>query len=500
MIGAGIGGMAVAARLRIKGHSVTLLEQSSTIGGKAGRYERDGFVFDTGPSLLTLPAVYRDLFLKTGKALEEVVDLQPVEPGFHYTWADGSQLTLPGVNPAAAAKAMQATFGGSAREDWNALMARAAKIWQLTRRPFLESQLSGYRDLLQLAKKVDDVRTVAPTKSLHKLGKQHLHDPRLQQLLDRYATYAGSDPRKAPAALATIPYIEQTFGAWHIGGGMHKLAAALEERCLERKVEIRLNTTVEAIELSGEQVTGVRCRGGEIIPADIVVSNLDARVLYSKLLSSPLAAAEAKKLKRATPSFSGFVILAAVRGRTPGIAHHNVWFPSDYRAEFDHIFNGKPCPDPAIYACVPDDPLMRPDDDHESWFILVNAPRHGTGRKEFAWTDASFVQSYAESILQRLAERGTDLRERLLWREILTPADLESRTGSPGGSIYGTSSNGMRAAFLRPANTSPIKGLYLVGGSAHPGGGLPLVGMSAEIVAEAIGRAKRGPGPAKRNL
>lgn len=483
--------MAAAARLSIKGHTVTICEQSGTVGGKAGVYRRDGFVFDTGPSLLTLPAVYRDLFLKTGKALEEVVDLQPVEPGFSYRWADGAQAQLPGVNPSVAAKALQDALGGSAREDWNALMARGGKIWQLTRKPFLESPLHGYRDLLGLARSVDDVRTVAPTKSLRRLGRGYLHDPRLRMLLDRYATYAGSDPRKAPAALATIPYIEQTFGAWHIGGGMHKLAEALAQRCEERKVTIKLDTPVTSIQLENDRVRSVVCADGTSISADIVVSNVDASVLYSQLLESPLAQQELRKLKGATPSFSGFVIMAAVRGRTAGITHHNVWFPADYTREFDDVFSGRACQDPAIYACIPDDPAMRPDDDHEPWFILVNAPRHGTGKREFDWDREGIAESYASTILRLLAERGTDLSDRILWQEVLTPADLQRRTGSPGGSIYGTSSNGMRAAFLRPANISPIAGLYLVGGSAHPGGGLPLVGLSAEIVAETIGRARK---------
>ncbi len=199
-----------------------------------------------------------------------------------------------------------------------------------------------------------------------------------------------------------------------------------------------------------------------------------------------------RKIAKATPSFSGFVMLLAVEGRTPGISHHNVWFGRNYDDEFDSVFRGRPALDPTIYACVPDDPKMRPDDDHESWFVLINAPRDGSGKNEFSWS-ATFAEQYADAMLALLAQRGVDLRDRVLWREIITPADLASRTRAPGGSIYGTSSNGMRAAFLRPANQSPITGLYLVGGSSHPGGGLPLVGMSAEIVANQIGRAKRNP-------
>ncbi len=483
--------MATAARLSVKGHQVTIVEQSDQVGGKAGAYSRDGFVFDTGPSLITLPAVYRDLFLKTGTSLEDNVDLQPVEPGTSYRWSDGTRVTLPGVNPAAAATALGDALGGTAREDWLALIARAAEIWRITRKPFLESPLTGTRELLALAKSPRDVRTVAPTTSLRGLGRKYLRDPRLRMLLDRYATYSGSDPRKAPAALSTIPYVEQTFGSWHIGGGVHKLADALAARCEERKVDILLNSDVTRIVLDEGKVRSVELSDGSHLEADIVVSNADASHLYGDLVSGNRADAALRQLRKATPSFSGFVMLLAIKGRTPDISHHNVWFPADYNAEFDAVFKGRPATDPTIYACVPDDPLMRPDADHESWFVLINAPRHGHGKNEFDWSQTDFANNYADRMVELLAERGTDLRNRILWRELITPADLEARTRAPGGSIYGTSSNGMRAAFLRPANTSPIEGLYLVGGSSHPGGGLPLVGMSAEIVAETIGRARK---------
>lgn len=483
--------MATAARLSVKGHQVTIVEQSDQVGGKAGAYSRDGFVFDTGPSLITLPAVYRDLFLKTGTSLEDNVDLQPVEPGTSYRWSDGTRVTLPGVNPAAAATALGDALGGTAREDWLALIARAAEIWRITRKPFLESPLTGTRELLALAKSPRDVRTVAPTTSLRGLGRKYLRDPRLRMLLDRYATYSGSDPRKAPAALSTIPYVEQTFGSWHIGGGVHKLADALAARCEERKVDILLNSDVTRIVLDEGRVRSVELSDGSHLEADIVVSNADASHLYGDLVSGNRADAALRQLRKATPSFSGFVMLLAIKGRTPDISHHNVWFPADYNAEFDAVFKGRPATDPTIYACVPDDPLMRPDADHESWFVLINAPRHGHGKNEFDWSQTDFANNYADRMVELLAERGTDLRNRILWRELITPADLEARTRAPGGSIYGTSSNGMRAAFLRPANTSPIEGLYLVGGSSHPGGGLPLVGMSAEIVAETIGRARK---------
>jgi phytoene desaturase len=391
--------------------------------------------------------------------------------------------------PQPVAAALGNALGDGAEQDWKRLMARAAQVWGLTRDPILQSPLEGRRSLLRLARSANDVRTVAPFTSLRGLGARYLRDERLRVLLDRYATYTGSDPRQAPAALVTVPYVEQTFGAWHIGGGIGRLAAALTDRLAELEVEVHLNTPVAEVLLDGSKVSGVRTADDRRIAADVVVSDADASRLYGSMLPSRVSRAPLRRLRRATPSLSGFVLLLAVRGRTSGIAHHNVWFPADYDDEFDSIFgrHPRPVPDPAIYACVPDDPAMRPDG-HEAWFILVNAPRHDPDAG-VDWSAPGLAAGYADAVLERLARRGVDLRGRLLWREIRTPADLQADTGAPGGSIYGTSSNGRSAAFLRPANAAPVAGLFLVGGSAHPGGGLPLVGMSAEIVSDLIGPA-----------
>jgi phytoene desaturase len=493
VIGAGIGGMAAAARLRVKGHQVTVVESADTHGGKLGTYRRDGFAFDTGPSLFTIPAVYRDLFLKTGGPLEDSVELVPLDPGFTYRFADGSMLPMPGAGVGRGAEAMAESLGGRAGADWHRLMHRAGRMWATTRTPFLESPLTGMRDLVPMARDLSAVRTVAPWQTLRRLGRATLSDWRARQLLDRYATYSGSDPRRAPAVLATIPYVEATFGAWHIAGGLRSLGDALRTRLDERGVTVRLSTPATRILLAAGRVSGVEVAGGEVLPADVVVANADARQVYGPLLGAAAPPGPLRRLSRATPSLSGFVMLLAVAGRTPGLAHNNVWFPADYDQEFDAIFGRSPRPvdDPTIYACVPDDPGMRPEGD-EAWFVLVNGPRHSPGGREpgtVDWDAPGLADRYADQALARLAERGTDLSGRLRWRVLRTPADLERETAAPGGAIYGTSSNGPRAAFLRPQNASPIPGLFLVGGSAHPGGGLPLVGMSAEIVAGLVGRA-----------
>jgi phytoene desaturase len=498
VVGAGMGGLAVAARLATLGHRVTVCEQSDDIGGKLGWLSRDGFSFDTGPSLLTLPAVYRDLFLKTGGPLEDEVTLRAVDPVCRYRFADGAELRLPNASRGAVTAALDEAFGTGAGADWARFMDRAGRIWDATRGPFLESPLDGVRGLLRESRKVSDLRTVAPWRSLRGLGRSYLRDPHLRMMLDRYATYTGSDPRRAPAALATVPYVEQTFGAWHVEGGLRQLGLALHQRAVDRGVQVRTSTAVARVETAAGAVSGVELADGGRLPADVVVSDIDARQLYGELLDPPANRHPLAALDRATPSLSGFVLMLALRGRTPGMAHHTVLFPADYDDEFDSVFGAGPhrnapraVPDPTVYIAAPDDARMRPDDDHEAWFVLVNAPRHAPGDRSAGvdWDEPGVSAAYAERIIDVLAERGLDVRDRLLWKEIRSPADLQRATRSVGGSIYGTSSNGARAAFLRPANRSPVPGLYLVGGSAHPGGGLPLVGMSAAIVADLVGRA-----------
>ena len=502
MVGAGLGGLSVAARLGTLGHQVTVCEQASEVGGKLATYSRDGFTFDTGPSLLTLPAVYRDLFIKTGAPIEDVLEIVPVDPTCRYRFADGTWLNMPNASRTKIAQAFDDGLGAGAGQDWNRFMDRAGRIWQATRGPFLESPLEGLGRLARQSGSLGDITTIAPWRTLRGLGRHYLRDPRLRTYLDRYATYTGSDPRRAPAALAVVPYVEQTFGAWYVQGGMRRLGEAVRERALQRKVAIRTGADVTTILTEAGRATGVRLAGGEEIPADLVVANADAEHLYTDLVSAPKALAA---LRRATPSLAGFVMLLALHGRTPhsGVrAHHTVLFPERYDDEFDAIFSrsARPVPDPTVYVSAPDDPALRPDADSEAWFVLVNAPRHraqdhgdrgdqgdrGTG---VDWDTPGLAARYADQVLALMAHRGLDARDRLLWREIRTPADLERATRAPGGSIYGTSSNGVRAAFLRPANRSPVPGLFLVGGSAHPGGGLPLVGLSAAIVADLIGPA-----------
>ena len=478
VIGAGVGGLAAAARLGALGHRVTVLEQSGAVGGKLGWYQRGGFGFDTGPSLLTMPHVFAELFAATGVPLDQVLDVVPVDPIVSYRFADGTRLDAP-TDPAAFRAALDAALQPGSGADWGRLLERAGRMWRATAHDFLEAP--GPPSLPRLAlRRPLDLGVVRPWQSLRRLGERELRDPRLRMFLDRYATYSGSDPRRAPAALATVPYAEQSFGAWYVRGGLHRLALALAERVIDTGGQVRLGCDVRAVHTSAGRADGVTLGDGEQVAADVVVANVDAAHLYRDLLPRP-------RLRPAgEPSLSGFVLLLGVRTDPDAAppAHHTVLFPADYDAEFDAVFGGRPPADPTVYISVPPDPALAPAG-HEAWFVLVNAPRQGP----YDWDAPGAADDYAGLVLGRMAERGIDVRARIVLREVRTPADLARRTRAEGGAIYGTSSNGTRAAFLRPANRSPVPGLFLVGGSAHPGGGLPLVALSARAVAGLVGPA-----------
>ena len=283
--------------------------------------------------------MFRDLFAATGAPLEEVLTLEPLEPVARYHFADGSGFDALSDLHAFCAELDRALGPGPARTG-PASTSGPQRIWDATREPFLQSPLDGPGTMLRLAlDQPGDVRAIAPGRSLRRLGRQYLRDPRLRTFLDRYATYTGSDPRRAPAALAAVPYAELAHGGWYVRGGLRRLGEALAERAVERGATLRLGADVARISTtSGGHANGVMLTDGERLPADVVVANADAAHLYGDLVHAPTAS---KRLARAEPSFSGFVVLLAVRGRTPGLAHHTVWFPADYDAEFDALRAGR---------------------------------------------------------------------------------------------------------------------------------------------------------------
>jgi phytoene dehydrogenase-like protein len=432
VVGAGVGGLAAGARLAQQGHAVTVYEQASQPGGKCGRVERDGFAWDSGPSLLTMPWVVRDL-------LGDSIDLLRVEPVTRYRFADGSELELSADLPRAM-EALEAWSPG-AGADWARFLGVCAGMWRASV-PFLTGP-PPWPPRLDAKADPRDLLRIKPWHTLRTLARVTVRDPRLRLVVERFATYAGADPRRAPAVLAVAGYVEHAFGAWHPRGGLYELVRALVRRLEAAGGELRLDHRVEDPRaLGADLVVDDRPRGGD--------------------------------------SLSGYALMLGLRGRTPRIAHHTITFPADYDAEFDDVFvNRRPVHEPTLYVSCPE---ATEGGDDESWFVLVNAPnpvsgppglgrgpRHRLTPAPHSWSE------YGDRLIERLG-----VGDRVVARAQLTPLDY--------GPIYGRAPHGRLGTLKRPGQRGP-GGSWRVGGTVHPGGGLPLVMLGAATVAREIGPA-----------
>ncbi|MBT2525769.1 NAD(P)/FAD-dependent oxidoreductase [Streptomyces sp. ISL-99] len=484
VIGSGMGAMASAARLAVAGHRVAVYERAATYGGALGRFERDGFVFDTGPGLLHLPAVYRDLFAKTGKeSLEQCVGLAPVDPASRHLFADGTDISLPNASRAGVVSALDAALGAGSGERWGEFLNRARDAWDRTRRPLLEEPLRPAwqvldRDPYPSVPRRRMLRRDRRAATVAEIGAWELADPRLAALLDSYALAYGLDPRTAPAAAAVLPYMEQTFGSWYVRGGMRELARALYERCLARKVEFAFGAEVVAVTEKDGRAAGVELADGTVAEADSVVFGGDPRLLGGMTPGREVWAS-GDVVPGPVPPSRLTVFLALHGGRRDGTAHRTVVHSPDAGAEASAAFAGEHAERPTVTVLRPDDPLTRPDDAHEAVTLTATVAPQGP----VDWTDEVLVARYADKVAEAALAAVPDLRERLLWREVRTPADTAEATGAPGGSVPAPSLAGAGGRLLHPGNSTRLPGLLLAGGWAHPGGGLAHAGMSGALVA-----------------
>jgi phytoene desaturase len=480
IVGGGLGGLAAAIELAARGRRVLLLEKNERVGGKLNIVSEAGYTFDTGPSLLTMPWVLRALFESAGARLEDELDLVPVEPNCRYNWPDGTRFdafqSLP-LLLQAIGRLDRRDVGGFLR-----FMAYAERIYQAVAGPFLLHPFDGLRDLLTPAL-LRDTWKIDPLRTVDQAVRSFFHSPYLRQVFNRYATYNGSSPYRAPATFNLIAYIEFAEGGWYVRGGMYTLARAQERLARRLGVEIRTRSPVERVQVRAGAARGVALAGGECLDAQAVIVNADPRYAYQELL--PEQRRTAARLARLEPSCSGFILLLGIDRTYPILAHHNIFFSDDYQREFAAIFDKRvPAPDPTVYVCTTSlcDPGHAPPG-HSNLFVLINAPALSL---RVNWEREA--SGYRDAVIRKLTRMGLHgLEQHITYERIIAPDDLQTRYNAPDGAIYGLASNQPWTAFLRPPLRAPdLRRLYFVGGGTHPGGGIPLVLLSGQAVAERV--------------
>ena len=486
VVGAGIGGLAAALALAGRGLAVRVVEAGPRPGGKAGTVEVDGVVIDTGPSVLTLPEVFAGLFERAGLRLDEWVGLRRLDPGFRYRYADGCVVEV-AHDPEDTLARVRSALGSRAEAQLAAFLSYSRRIWEAAAPHFVLGPAPTWAAMVGLAVRHPvALGAVDPLRSMPAGIDRHVREPHLRMLLRRYATYNGSDPRRAPATLNCIAHVELTLGGFGIRGGIHALVDAMVAAIEARGGVIELGTRVERLWVDDGAVAGIVVAGGRRRSRAVVV-NADVGWLRDEGLPSP-----ARYLPRpAAPSMSGWN--AALRAaRRPDRLPHEVLFPADYDAEFVDIFDrDRPPAAPTVYLCAQERCHgVTGWPDAEPVFVMANAPAEPAAgaRSPQVWADLE------AAVEQRIRSAGLwGDGDAMVWRR--TPSELAAAFPGSRGAIYGAASNDRFAAFQRPPNRiRAMPGLYLASGSAHPGGGLPMVALSGMAAADSLATSWGLPG------
>jgi 1-hydroxycarotenoid 3,4-desaturase len=476
VVGAGVGGLAAAADLARCGAGVLVLERAGGAGGKMRQVVAGGVGIDAGPTVFTMRWIFESLFADAGRRLEDFVTLRPADILARHAWRQGGRLDLfADINTSADAIA---TFAGPREaQGYRDFCARAADIYRTLRAPFMAAQRPSPLELVRRVGfgRLDAMRRTAPFQTFWSALGEHFRDPRLRQLFGRYATYVGSSPFLAPATLMLVAHVEQD-GVWLVQGGMRQVAGALRALGASHGAQYRFDAEVREIVVTGGRARGVALANGERIEADAVIFNGDPAALASGRLGAAVTPAVAKPDRR-TRSLSA--ITWCVRARTAGfpLHYHNVFFAEDYAAEFTAIFQDRQIARlPTIYICAQDrgaDGVIEAGT-AERLLLLINAPADGDTRT----FDAA---AYAPRVWQLLRECGLEIADGDL--TATTPDRFEQLFPASGGALYGRANHGAMASFERPGALSRLPGLYLCGGSVHPGAGIPMAAMSGRLAA-----------------
>ncbi|MEO1497538.1 MAG: phytoene desaturase family protein [Planctomycetota bacterium] len=490
VVGGGLGGLASACTLAARGYKVSLFERNATVGGKAVQLRRDGYRFDMGPTILTLPSVLRRIFAEAGLDLDDHMDLVRLDPQWRCFFEDKSVLDL--AADVDAMKKTLAEFSGRSdvAEGYEKFIATSKRLHEISDRFFFWKSVGGITDTMDVggtfnAQVLGDLLQLRMGRTVAGTVRSHVPDDRVAQMIDHFTQYVGSSPEASPAVLCGIAHMQTEEGVWYPMGGTRAVPTALAKLAEELDIEVHCETPIKRILTEKGRAVGVETEAGDRFEADAVVSNCDSVLTHRELLGE---APTSKFLKRRKyePACSGVVLYLGLNRRYEQLLHHNFVFSDDPHVEFDAIYNqGVPAPDPTAYVCAPavTEPAVAPEGG-EALYILVHTPYRRDGQD---WSQ--MLPDYREAILDKLERTAgmEGIRDSIVVEHALTPADIESRYNVLRGAIYGLASHGRFFGAFKPANRSPdVKGLYLAGGAAHPGPGMPMVLMSGWIAADSL--------------
>lgn len=478
VIGAGIGGLALSIRLANQGFKVTIFEKNNYPGGKLSELNLNGFRFDKGPSLFTMPSLIDELTDLQGSSHQ--FEYQKLDVITNYFYSDGTQLKA-SANLDDFAEEVHLKLNEK-KETVLKHIKRNAFYFKTTEDLFLKQSLHQLKNFINFKtlKGILFSPFLGLFGTMNKENEKTFSNPKTVQLFNRFATYNGSNPYKAPALMNMISHLEFNLGAYLPKKGMHQITTHLVKLAEEANVEIKYNAAVETLEVGPNNLISAIKSNGLSHPFDIVASDVDIHVLYKYLLPKSFSP---KKLIQQEKSSSAYVFYWGINKEFANLGLHNILFSDDYKKEFDYLFSKQfPTDDPTIYInitskyCKDDAP-----EGCENWFVMVNVPHNKNESINYAMAIRKNVIAKINSMLK------TDIEKHIISESTLSPVDIENQTSSYGGSLYGNSSNNTFAAFLRHANfSSSIKNLFLVGGSVHPGGGIPLCLFSAKIASQLI--------------
>lgn len=490
VIGGGLGGLAAACTLAARGYQVILFERNEWLGGKAAVLEGRGFRFDMGPTIVTIPSALRRIFSEAGRRLEDYLELVRLDPQWRCFFEDGSVLDL-NQDPDAMAKTLdQFAPGTNSGRHYRNFMTFSQRLNHISQRYFFYKSIGGLREMFDYKSPfqpgvLGDLLAMRMGCTVAGTVRAFNPDPRVAQMIDHFTQYVGSSPYGSPAVLCGIAHMQTSEGVWYPMGGTRAVPAALEKLAGELGVEIRTGVKIEKILAQGGRVAGVRTNNGEEIQLAAVVSNCDSVRTHRELINGRVGA-RFEKRRKYEAACSGVVLYLGLNRRYEHLAHHDFVFSRDPHEEFDWIYKrGEPAPDPTCYlaATTCTEPGTAPAGG-EALYVLVHTPYL---RPHHDWT--KMLPAYRGVIIEKLKRTGgmKDIEERIIFERALTPRDIHDRYHVLNGAIYGLASHGRFLGAFKPGNRSPdLRGLYLAGGSAHPGPGMPMVLMGGWIAADAL--------------